>query len=314
MFALRPLPYAEAGYGFPESGQTVINVTNGKLIRLYVDDEPFDIRYGQLRSHERMLDFRAGTLGRTAEWVSPAGQAVRISSTRLVSLTQRAIGAISYEVEPLEGPARISVQSELLANEQLPERGGDPRVSAVLDNPLLCEYHSGDGTRVVVVHTTGQSGLRVGAAMDHLIDGSSDIKVQVESQAYTDGGVVTATALLQPGQKLRMVKYVAYGWSGSRTLPAVRDQVWGGAQRGQAERLGRPGRRPAGITSTISGTVPTWRWTGTPRSSRRSASPCSTCCRRAPAPRPGPSRPRASPGPVTTGTRSGTPRRSCCRC
>ena len=118
------------------------------------------------------------------------------------------------------------MQSELLANEQLPERGGDPRVSAVLDNPLLCEYHSGDGTRVVVVHTTGESGLRVGAAMDHLIDGSSDIKVQVESQAYTDGGVVTATALLQPGQKLRMVKYVAYGWSGSRTLPAVRDQVW----------------------------------------------------------------------------------------
>jgi alpha,alpha-trehalose phosphorylase len=226
VFALRPLPYAEAGYGFPESGQTVINVTNGKLIRLYVDDEPFDIRYGELRSHERMLDFRAGTLSRTAEWVSPAGQAVRISSTRLVSLTQRAIGAISYEVEPLDGPARISVQSELLANEQLPERGGDPRVSAVLDNPLLCEYHSGDGTRVVVVHTTGESGLRVGAAMDHLIDGSSDIKVQVESQAYTDGGVVTATALLQPGQKLRMVKYVAYGWSGSRTLPAVRDQVW----------------------------------------------------------------------------------------
>ena len=226
VFALRPLPYAEAGYGFPESGQTVINVTNGKLIRLYVDDEPFDIRYGELRSHERVLDFRAGTLSRTAEWVSPAGQAVRISSTRLVSLTQRAIGAISYEVEPLEGPARISVQSELLANEQLPERGGDPRVSAVLDNPLLCEYHSGDGTRVVVVHTTGASGLRVGAAMDHLIDGSPDIQVQVESQAYTDGGVVTATALLQPGQKLRMVKYVAYGWSGSRTLPAVRDQVW----------------------------------------------------------------------------------------
>jgi alpha,alpha-trehalose phosphorylase len=226
VYALRPLPYAEAGYGFPESGQTVINVTNGKLIRLYVDDEPFDIRYGELRAHERVLDLRAGTLSRSAEWVSPAGQSVRISSTRMVSLTQRAIGAISYEVEPLGGPARISVQSELLANEQLPESGGDPRVSAVLDNPLHCELHADHGTGVVVVHTTGASGLRVGAAMDHEIDGSSDVKVQVESQAYTDGGVVTATALLKPGQRLRMIKYVAYGWSGSRSLPAVRDQVW----------------------------------------------------------------------------------------
>src|ERR1022692_3960671 len=76
VYALRPLPYAEAGYGFPESGQTVINVTNGKLMRLFVDDEPFDVRYGELRSHERLLDFRAGTLSRHAEWMSPAGQAV----------------------------------------------------------------------------------------------------------------------------------------------------------------------------------------------------------------------------------------------
>ncbi|MGI9005603.1 MAG: hypothetical protein ACR2FU_05280 [Streptosporangiaceae bacterium] len=30
---LRPLPYAEGGYGYPEAGQIVINVTNGKLIR-----------------------------------------------------------------------------------------------------------------------------------------------------------------------------------------------------------------------------------------------------------------------------------------
>ncbi len=39
-YELRPLPYAEGGYGYPESGQTVINVTNGKLIRLLVDDDP----------------------------------------------------------------------------------------------------------------------------------------------------------------------------------------------------------------------------------------------------------------------------------
>ena len=32
VYERRPLPYAEAGFGFPESGETVINVTNGKLI------------------------------------------------------------------------------------------------------------------------------------------------------------------------------------------------------------------------------------------------------------------------------------------
>src|SRR5207248_1424115 len=101
-----PLPYAEPGYGDPEAGQTAVNVTNGKIIRLLVDDEPFDMRLGELRSHDRTLDFRAGVLRRRAEWVSPTGKAVRVTSVRLVSLVQRAVAAILYEVEPLDAPAR----------------------------------------------------------------------------------------------------------------------------------------------------------------------------------------------------------------
>src|SRR5438034_9576075 len=88
-YELRPLPYAEAGYGYPESGQTVVNVTNGKIIRLLVDDEPLDVRYGKLVDHERVLDLRAGVLERRTEWRSPAGAAVRVRSTRLVSFVQR---------------------------------------------------------------------------------------------------------------------------------------------------------------------------------------------------------------------------------
>src|SRR5204862_6072542 len=70
VYELRPLPYAEAGYGYPPAGQSVINVTNGKLIRLLVEDEPFDLRYGQVRSHERVLDLRAGVLNRGCGWTS----------------------------------------------------------------------------------------------------------------------------------------------------------------------------------------------------------------------------------------------------
>src|SRR5262249_59850558 len=105
----RPLPHAESGYGYPESGQTVVNVTDGKIIRLLVDDEPFDVRYGRLLSHERTLDLRGGFLERQTDWRSPAGASVRVRSTRLVSLVQRAVAAIEYEVEPLAGPLRVVV-------------------------------------------------------------------------------------------------------------------------------------------------------------------------------------------------------------
>src|SRR5229473_1718882 len=93
-YELRPLPYAEGGYAYPESGQTVINVTNGKLIRLLVDDEPFDVRYGDVQGHERELDLRNGVLRRSVRWTTPAGHTVKISSVRMVSFSQRAIAAI----------------------------------------------------------------------------------------------------------------------------------------------------------------------------------------------------------------------------
>ncbi len=118
-YEARPLSYGESGYGYPEAGQTVINVTNGKIIRLLVDDEPFDVRFGELRHHERTLDFRAGVLRRQAEWLSPAGRRVRVSSVRLVSFVQRAVAAVLYEVEPLEAASRLVVQSELVANEPM---------------------------------------------------------------------------------------------------------------------------------------------------------------------------------------------------
>jgi alpha,alpha-trehalose phosphorylase len=223
VYESRPLVAAEPAYGLPQSGQTVINVTNGKVIRLFVDDEPFDVRYGTLRLHERVLDFKSGVLSRKAEWVSPAGGAVRMSSARLVSFTQRAIAAIRYEVEPLEGPARIALQSELLTNEQMPADTGDPRHGMDIDHPLVQEFHAARDRGALLVHRTARSGLRVGAAMDHLIDGPD---VRVESQSFADGAAVTAAAVVAPGQRMSLIKFVAYGWSGVRSLPGVRDQVW----------------------------------------------------------------------------------------
>ena len=223
-YELRPLPYAEAGYGYPASGQTVINVTNGKLIRLLVDDEPFDVRYGTVSSHERRLDLRAGTLSRQVEWTSPAGDPVRISSTRLVSLTHRAVAAIFYEVEPVDEALRIVLQSELVANEELPPQSKDPRAAAALSNPLISEEHTSHGARAVMIHRTRQSGLRVAAGMRHVIECEGQA-VDQEMTTEPDVCRLTLATRLEPGQRLRLVKFVAYGWSSQRSRPALLDQV-----------------------------------------------------------------------------------------
>ncbi|MGW4567469.1 glycoside hydrolase family 65 protein [Streptomyces sp. NPDC004561] len=220
---VHPLPYAEAGYGYPESGQTVINVTNGKILRLLVDDEPFDLRYGRLVAHERVLDLRRGVLERTCEWTSPAGSTVRVRSTRLVSLTQRAVAAIAYEVEAVDSRSRVVIQSELVANESLPASGGDPRAAMALQSPLEQEDHQASGSRLRLVHRTRRSGLRVAVAADHVVAGPE--RTTTRSESGTDLARLTVTSVLEPGQTLRVEKLVAHGWSGARSLPAMADQV-----------------------------------------------------------------------------------------
>jgi alpha,alpha-trehalose phosphorylase len=229
----RPLPYAEAGYGFPEEGQSILNVTNGKVFRLLVDDEPFDVRYGRLISHERVLDLRAGTLQRDVEWASPAEQRIRLRTTRLVSLEQRSVAAFLYEVEPLDGPARVIVQSELVANEDVPEPSKDPRVAAALGHALIAEGQHAQGLNAQLLHRTNASCLRLGAEMDHEVE--APVPVRSHTEATEDWARTTFACELQPGQRLRIVKYLAYGWSSQRSRQAIRDQVHGAIA---AARLG----------------------------------------------------------------------------
>jgi alpha,alpha-trehalose phosphorylase len=222
-FESRPMPYAEDGYGYPEEGQSLINVTNGKLIRLLVDDEPFDVRLGTLARHERVLDLRDGVLRRAVDWTSPAGQAVRVRSTRLVSFVHRAIAAICYEVEPVGESARVVVQSTLVANEPVVERLDDPRAAAALQAPLVPEYHTNNDLEAALGHHTRLSGLRMAAAMDHVVDGPASTVTASESDPEL--ARVTVSTELAAGETLRVVKLIAYGWSSVRSMPALRDQV-----------------------------------------------------------------------------------------
>jgi alpha,alpha-trehalose phosphorylase len=218
-----PLPHAEAGYGYPEESQSLVNVTNGKITRLLVDDEPFDVRYGRLTRHERVLDLRDGVLRRDVEWASPAGRRVSVRTTRLVSFVQRSIVAIRYEVTAVDQDVRIVVQSSLVANEPLPTRPKDPRAAAALESPLVAEYHVHNDLEVSLGHHTHASGLRVAAGLDHIIDGSSDVTSSAESEP--DLARVSFSTNLAPGETFTVLKLLAYGWSSHRSMPSLRDQV-----------------------------------------------------------------------------------------
>jgi alpha,alpha-trehalose phosphorylase len=228
-----PLLYGEGGYGYPEDGQTVVNVTDGKIIRLLVEDEALDVHRGHLHNHERVLDLRKGTLVRKVHWTSEAGKSVKVTTRRLVSFRDRSIAAISYEVEAVDEPLRVAVHSSLLANQRDRPGDDDPRGGMVLESPLEPQLHVDHEQRVVMVHTTKRSGLTVAAGMEHLVT-TTDMPT-VLTQSEPDLGRVTMSAKLEPGKPLTVVKLLAYHWSSQQSVEFLRDQVDASLENAVAE-------------------------------------------------------------------------------
>ncbi|MEX2413674.1 MAG: hypothetical protein WD399_08465, partial [Thermoleophilaceae bacterium] len=218
-----PLEYGERGYGFAEDGQAVVNVTDGKIIRLQVEDEPLDVHRGRLEHHERRLDFRSGLLDRSLQWRTASGHAVQVRTRRLVSLSLRSVAAISYEVEAVDHEVRISLQSNLQANRSRAAQGDDPRQARALDDVLESRLCVDNDMRVVLGHVTRASGLAMAAGMDHLLEYDGDFARLTQSEANL--GRVTLSAELAPGERLRLIKLVSYHWSSQQSVEWLRDQV-----------------------------------------------------------------------------------------
>ena len=109
-----PIPYGERAFGFATTGQTIVNAPDGKIIRLYLDDEPFDLSGGRILRYERTLDMRAGTLDREILWETPAGRQVLIQTRRLVSFHEKHIAAIQYRATVLNARASLVLVSEIV--------------------------------------------------------------------------------------------------------------------------------------------------------------------------------------------------------
>ena len=228
-----PLEYGERGYGFAEDGQSVVNVTDGKIIRLQVEDEPLDVHRGEVLHHERRLDFRSGLLERQLHWRAASGHEVKLTTRRLVSFSLRSLAAIEYEVEAVDQPIRIAIQSNLQANKVDAAQAEDPRQGKALPDVLRSLLSVDHGMRVVLGHETKRSGLVMASGMEHVLE--HDGEVSTLTQSEPDLGRVTLSAELEPGRPLRLFKLMAYHWSSQQSVDWLRDQVDASLESGLAE-------------------------------------------------------------------------------
>ena len=209
-YETRPIIYGEEAYGFARTGQTICNVTDSKIIKLFVDDEPFWLPNAHLLKYDRRLNMKSGTLDREILWETPAGKQVSIRSRRLVSFVNRHVAAISYCVTLLNAQAFVVISSEVATNE-LSARSNedDPRLAKPFSERILHPRTSySKDRRIVLCHATEKSRLTLTCASDNALESSCPHSYKVAHTA--NFGQVAFTIEAQAGCPIQLTKYMVY--------------------------------------------------------------------------------------------------------
>ena len=242
-----PITYGEAAHGFAETGQTMLDVADAKLIRLFVDDEPFVLEHAHRLEYQRTLDMRAGVLARNVLWETPAGKRVRIRSTRLVSFEHRHLAAIHYEITLEDAAAPVTVVSEVEIPEQTRDQEEDPRQGRGFDRRVMLPIlQRGNDRRLLLGHRTLRSGMTIACGVEHCIEADGDFTT--ERAVEEDRARLSFSFRARPGETFRLTKLLTYHTSHSasvedlaaraeRTLTRACEDGWEALQRSQAAHV-----------------------------------------------------------------------------
>ncbi|MEG0369887.1 MAG: PIG-L family deacetylase, partial [Hungatella sp.] len=120
--------YGEWNYGFPTTSQSLMNLPNGKTIKLFLDEEELDIRNGKVEDYHRTLHMDEGILTRSFLWTSQKGKTVRIETSRFVSFAKKNLMEMSYKATPVNFDGHLLFVSILDANVENHTRKTNPLV------------------------------------------------------------------------------------------------------------------------------------------------------------------------------------------
>ncbi|CAN5243267.1 glycosyl hydrolase family 65 protein [soil metagenome] len=220
-----PIRHAEEAYGFARVGQTIVTVPDAKLIKLYVDDEPLLLTVADLTEYERALDFRSGVLERCLVWRTNSGKRVRVRSHRMVSLPDRHLALLTFEVTVLDHDAPVVISSQLLNRQDGEDEyhvrahamGEDPRKAAKFEQRVLQPQVSiGKEERLLLGYRCTNSGMTLAVGAHHQI--RTDCRYSMITRAEEDSAKVVLRVDAKAGQSILVSKYISYHTS--RGVPA----------------------------------------------------------------------------------------------
>ena len=239
-----PIVHAEQAHGLARTGQTIVNVPDATIFKLYVDDEPLYLPMARLRPYKRVLDMRAGTLTREFVWTTPAGKNVRVRSCRVVSLEHRHLVAMTYEVTLLDHAAPIAISSQVVnrqdtrpPDELHEERPADPRLATLQSRRVLRPQDADiKGGRIMLCYQAASSRMTLAVGADHVLE--TECPVEVAGSANDDAAEFLVTTEALPGVPVRIMKFATYQVSRSVPVSELADRCRRTLDRAVADGFG----------------------------------------------------------------------------
>lgn len=204
-----PIKYGEEAYGYARNSHTMLNIVNSKAIKLAIDGESFNLFNGKIHRYRRELNMKNGILTREILWESPKGRIVEIIIKRLVSLTNKHLVVLSYEVRAINFTGEVSIISSLDGDVKNQEGKKDPRIGSELQGTNLITIDRGtqEDFGFLLQQTRNTKQTLFCAMENHLISKENFI---VEGIVKEDGIDIIYKGNIQQEETIKLVKYTYY--------------------------------------------------------------------------------------------------------
>lgn len=208
-FESETIHYPEVAYGYAEHSQTMLNVTNGKIIRFFFEDEEFKMQPETIADYKRIFDLRTGILQRNLIWRSRSGKRFLFEISRVVSFNDKHVAAIRFVVTPLDGGGTVRLVSALDGDVRNLAASNDPRVGSGLHGRVLdVKARQAEGEFALLVQQTRNSRMTLACAMNNRLRTPTTAHVTCSAE---DAGVKTEYEIdAASGQPIVLDKFIAY--------------------------------------------------------------------------------------------------------
>ncbi len=190
--------------GYPEYYAKVLNAPNWIGIKININNSPLDLAQCEIEDFKRVLNMKEGYLERSFTAVLPENKKISVNAIRFLSLTHDEIGAIKYEITPLNFSGNFTITMDLDADVHNEDANYDEKFWNEKEKFSLSD------SQVFITAQTKKIGFIVGLGIDFQVFREKEI-IKPETQEIKKNKYIAKTFTIKGNkkEKITIYKYAA---------------------------------------------------------------------------------------------------------